>query len=106
MGKDMLSEDLMLILRMIRDKGGTDCSGTCHHRKPGEFHCHTMSQELKISSSGVKERILSLVRMGLLNRRRIERQGTYPLTKFTVSDEGRRILDSCGTRSEISGACR
>lgn len=106
MGRDVLPGDLMLILRIIRDRGGTDCSGSCHHRKPGEFHCHTIGQELKISSSGVKERILSLVRMGLLDRCRVERKGTYPLTKFTVSEEGRRILDSRGCRSEISGACR
>jgi predicted ArsR family transcriptional regulator len=89
-----LSSDLVAIMRLIQDRGGTDCSGTCHHRKPGEFHCHTISRELKISSSGVKERILTLVRMGLLNRRRIERKGTYPLTKFTVSEEGKRALEA------------
>lgn len=99
MTRDMLPDDLVVIMRIIRERGGTDCSGTCHHRKPGEFHCHTISQELKISSSGVKERILTLVRLGLLDRRRIPRAGTYPLTKFTVSEEGLRILDSCGSDS-------
>ncbi len=88
-----LSSDLLTIMKIIQERGGTDCSGSCHHRKPGEFHCHTISQELKISSSGVKERILTLVRMGLLERRRIEREGTYPITKFTLSEEGRRALE-------------
>lgn len=89
-----ITSDLLAIMRIIQERGGTDCSGTCHHRKPGEFHCHTISQELNISSSGVKERILMLVRMGLLSRQRIERRGTYPLTRFTVSEEGRRALEA------------
>jgi predicted ArsR family transcriptional regulator len=92
MAPENLSDDLVAILDIIREKGGTDCSGTCHHRKPGEFHCHTLSQELKISSSGVKERILELVRNGYLQRNRLERQGTYPLTRFTVSEKGMKVL--------------
>ena len=94
MAEDRLSDDLVSILKIIQERGGTDCSGSCHHRKPGEFHCHTIAQELRISSSGVKERILSLLRRGLLDRRRITREGTYPLTRFIVSKEGSKILDS------------
>jgi hypothetical protein len=92
MALEDLSDDLVAILDIIREKGGTECSGTCHHRQPGEFHCHTMSQELKMSSSGVKERILELVRNGYLERNRLERQGTYPVTKFTISDKGMKVL--------------
>jgi len=87
-----LSEDLLRIMKAIQENDGTDCSGSCHHRKPGEFHCHLLSQELKISSSGVKERILTLMKLGLLDRTRLERPGTYPLTKFTVSAKGRQLL--------------
>lgn len=94
MSSENLSNDLLNILRIIRERGGTDCSGTCHHRKPGEFHCHSIGRDLSISSSGVKERILTLVRMGLLNRRRIDRERTYPLTKFTVSEDGIRVLEA------------
>ncbi len=97
---DNLDEDLVAILRVIRDRGATACSGSCHHRKPGEFHCHSISQELRISSSGVKERILKLVRMGLLVRHRVSRQGTYPVTEFTVSEEGGRALDALNNPSE------
>jgi|GEM_PF-1422210 len=95
-----VSDDLLAIMKMVERMGGTDCSGTCHHRKPGEFHCHTISQELKISSSGVKERILTLVRMGLLERNRFERPGTYPVTKFTVSERGRKMLALPGNPAE------
>jgi hypothetical protein len=95
-----LSDDLLAIMRVIREKGGTDCSGSCHHRKPGEFHCHTVGQDLNISSSGVKERILALVRMGLLDRNRLEREGTYPLVRFTVSAKGEKLLAGHGSRDE------
>ncbi len=94
MAPDKIRDDLLAIMRIIRERGGTECSGTCHHRKPGEFHCHTISRMLRISSSGVKERILTLVRMGLLGRRRILREGTYPLTKFELTPEGETVLAS------------
>ncbi|MDQ7781757.1 MAG: hypothetical protein RDU20_02680 [Desulfomonilaceae bacterium] len=89
-----LPEDLVPILKMIKDNGGTDCSGSCHHRKPGEYHCHVIGRELKISSSGVKRRILELVELGMLERNRWEREGTYPIMKFTVTKLGERALTS------------
>jgi hypothetical protein len=87
-----LSQDLLAILRIVKERGGTDCSGSCHHRKPGEFHCHTVGQMLNISSSGIKERILRLVRLGLLERRQLQKEGEYPLTKFMVTSLGDEIL--------------
>jgi hypothetical protein len=92
MAPEDLSDDLVAILDIIREKGGTECSGSCHHRQPDEFHCHTIGRELKMSSSGVKERILELVRNGFLERNRLERPGTYPVTKFTISDKGLKAL--------------
>jgi len=91
-----ISEDLLAIMRRIQEEGGTDCTGSCHHRKPGEFHCHTLSQDLEISSQGVKDRILALIRMGLLDRHRLEREGTHPITKFTVSEKGNKVLTAHG----------
>lgn len=87
-----VSQDLLGILRIVKEHGGTDCSGSCHHRRPGEFHCHTVAQMLNISSSGMKERILKLVRMGLLERQRIEKEIDFPLTKFRVSRLGEEVL--------------
>ncbi|MGB6067209.1 MAG: hypothetical protein WBG50_20570 [Desulfomonilaceae bacterium] len=89
---EYLSDDLLAIMRIIQDKGGTHCSGSCHHRKPGELHCHTIGQELKISSSGVKDRILALLRMGLLKRERVGGQEAYPTTMFTISAKGKMML--------------
>ena len=59
-----------------------------------------ISQELKISSSGVKERILMLVRMGLLKRDRVDREETYPITTFTISSQGKKVLAPYGDREE------
>lgn len=92
MEPEELSDDLLIILDVIREKRGTDCSGTCHHRKPGEFHCHVLGPILKISSQGVKNRILKLLRAGLLERKRIDREDTYPLTKFIISSQGEEVL--------------
>lgn len=100
MSAENLSDDLLAILRIVQDKGGTECSGSCHHRKPGELHCHTISQELNMSSSGVKDRILALVRIGLLQRNKLQRQGTYPIIRFTVSGMGKQVLEAHGNRDE------
>jgi hypothetical protein len=87
-----LSDDLIRLLQIIKEKGGTDCSGTCHHRKPGEFHCHVLGPILKVSSQGVKNRILKLLRMGLLDRSKVEHVQAYPLTRFIISREGAHVL--------------
>ena len=61
-----IDNDLIMILKVLKDEGGTDCTGTCHHRKPGEFHCHVFGRKLKLSSQGIKNRLLTLMRMGLV----------------------------------------
>ena len=93
MPTEKISEDLLTILSVIRDEGGTDCTGTCHHRKPGEFHCHTLGRQLNISSQGTKNRILTLLRLGLLKRTWIEREGSTLLARFMITREGQKTLD-------------
>ncbi len=94
-----LSEDLLAIMRIVKERGGTHCSGTCHHRKVGEFHCHTLSQMLKISSSGVKDRIRNLVEMGLMERQRVGGDGQATIARFVVSPEGEKVLAANENRS-------
>jgi hypothetical protein len=94
MAMDTLSEDYIGVLKLIRKVGGTDCTGTCHHRHPGEFHCHTFGRMLNLSSQGVKNRILELLRMGLLQRERVERHGSTPLIRFVITSQGERVLAS------------
>ncbi len=90
---------MLAILKIVKERGGTDCTGSCHHRKPGEFHCHTVAQMLKISSAGMKERVLRLVHLGLMERHRIEREGNSPLTKFKVSRLGEEVLAAASNPS-------
>jgi predicted ArsR family transcriptional regulator len=89
-----LREDLLTIMRIVKEKGGTDCSGSCHHRKPGELHCHALAQMLRVSSSGIKERLLKLVHLGLMERRRIEREADTPIIRFVLSPDGEKVLSS------------
>jgi predicted ArsR family transcriptional regulator len=87
-----LSEDLIEMLRVLKVKGGTDCTGTCHHRHPGEFHCHVFGKMLKLSSQGIKNRLLNLMRMGLVQRHRIERPLSTPMVRFTVTEQAEALL--------------
>jgi len=91
-----IGDDLIKMLEVLKEQGGTDCTGTCHHRKPGEFHCHVFGNMLNISSQGVKNRLLKLMRMGLVERNRVERPGATPLVRFTVTKEAEELLASHG----------
>jgi hypothetical protein len=92
MKPEKVREDLLAVMRAVKEQGGTDCSGSCHHRKPGELHCHALARMLNISSSGLKERLLEMVRVGLMERRWIEREGNTPIVRFLVSPRGEKVL--------------
>jgi hypothetical protein len=87
-----LGEDLIAVLRVLKSEGGTDCTGTCHHRHPGEFHCHVFGKMVNLSSQGIKNRLLKLMRMGLVERQRIERASSTPMIRFIISDRGEALL--------------
>jgi hypothetical protein len=87
-----ISEDLIAMLRVLKAEGGTDCTGTCHHRKPGEFHCHVFGNMLKLSSQGIKNRLLHLMRIGLVERHRIERPSATPMVRFTITEQAEAVL--------------
>ncbi len=92
MAQQNLSDDLLSLLRLVNEVGASVCVGTCEHRKPGELHCHNISQILKISSSGAKRRLRELVQLGLLNWERAEREDGKVMARYTVSSEGLRVL--------------
>jgi hypothetical protein len=87
-----ISDDLITILQVLKDKGGTDCTGTCHHRKPGEFHCHVFGAMLNLSSQGIKNRLLNLMRLGLVERQKIERPSATPMIRFVITQEAEELL--------------
>jgi DNA-binding HxlR family transcriptional regulator len=88
-----LSRDRLAILALIKEVGVSVCTGTCEHRKPGELHCHTIGQKVKISSAGVKHRLREMVQMGLLTRERVERQDGKVMAKYSVSEKGLELLE-------------
>ncbi len=99
-----LTKEMLAILKVIREQGGTDCTGSCHHRQPGEFHCHTVAQILRISSSSIKKYILELVNLGLLERQRLSRTGNTPVTRFRLTPLGERVLRAANqARQEEAG---
>lgn len=102
MSERRLSKEFIRILSAISERGGTDCTGSCHHRKPGEFHCHTLGRQLNLSSQGIKNRILELLRMGLLQRERIDREGAGLLIRFTITPEGQKDLNFYLQTSEMT----
>lgn len=87
-----ISEDLIAMLRVLKAEGGTDCTGTCHHRKPGEFHCHVFGKMLKLSSQGIKNRLLHMMRIGLVERHRIERPSATSMVRFTITEQAEAVL--------------
>lgn len=87
-----ISDDLIAMLRVLKAEGGTDCTGTCHHRKPGEFHCHVFGRMLNLSSQGIKNRLLHLMRLGLVERHRIERPSATPMIRFMVTKQAEELL--------------
>lgn len=89
---DSLSKDRLAILSLIRQIGTSVCTGTCEHRKPGEWHCHNISREVKISSAGVKRRLREMVEMGLLDRNLIEREDGKVMAQYTLSEKGMVFL--------------
>jgi len=47
---------------------------------------------LNISSQGVKNRILTLLRMGLLQRKKVPRKGSTPTIRFLTSRKGKDVM--------------
>jgi hypothetical protein len=87
-----IDDDLITMLKVLKKEGGTDCTGTCHHRKPGEFHCHVFGAMLNLSSQGIKNRLLKLMRMGLVERKRIERPSATPMVRFVITQQAETLL--------------
>jgi len=88
-----LTEDYLEILKIMKERGGTDCTGNCRIQRPGEFHCSEIGQILGMSASGIRKRIADLLRMGMVERHRIDKGVVAGVTKHTVSSAGQEALD-------------
>lgn len=87
-----LTDDMIAVMSLVKDKGSSVCTGTCEHRLPGELHCLNAAQILHISAAGFKDRLLRLVRMGLLDLRRVKRGDGKVMGQYTVSEEGLKTI--------------
>jgi predicted ArsR family transcriptional regulator len=94
MDQAALQDDLLALLKLIREEGSSVCAGTCEHSKPYELHCHRASYVLKISSSGFKRRLRELVDMGLLKKERVKRDEDGKVVgRWTLTEEGCKYLN-------------
>jgi predicted ArsR family transcriptional regulator len=87
-----LTDQMVAVMKLVKEKGSTVCAGTCEHRKPGELHCLTAAQILKCSASGYKRRLRELVQMGFLERKRVQREDGAQLARYTLTAEGESKL--------------
>jgi hypothetical protein len=92
MSMENLTTDLIDLLQLVKKRGQTVCTGACELRLPGELHCFNASQMLHISAQGYKNRLFHLVRMGLLNLRRVNRHDGKVMGQYTLSEAGLRAL--------------
>jgi hypothetical protein len=92
MGMEKLKDDLVALLQLVEESGCTVCTGACELRHPGELHCVNASQMLHISAQGFKNRLLHLVRLGLLNLERVKRHDGKVMGQYTVSEAGLKAL--------------
>jgi hypothetical protein len=92
MSAEDLTADLIALLDLVRQWGATVCTGACELRRPGELHCFNACQMLHISAQGYKNRLFRLVRMGLLNSRRVKRHDGKVMGQYTLSEAGLRAL--------------
>lgn len=93
---ETLTDQMVAIMQLIKERGSTVCAGTCEHRKPGELHCLTASQILKCSASGYKRKLRMLVQMGYLDRNRVQRDDGAQLAKYTLTASGESELAKRG----------
>jgi DNA-binding MarR family transcriptional regulator len=99
-----LTEDLIRMLQVLKQEGGTYCTGTCHHRQPGEFHCHEFGRLLNLSSQGVKNRLLKLIQMGLVERHKVQRSAGEAVC-MTITAEAEELLEKLAPPPIPGGCC-
>jgi predicted ArsR family transcriptional regulator len=95
--KETLTDQMVAVMRLIKEEGSTVCAGTCEHRKPGELHCLTAAQILKCSTTGYKRRLRELVQMGYLDRNRVQREDGAQLARYTLTAAGENELEERGS---------
>lgn len=85
---EKLTDDLVAVMHLLKERGPSVCTGACEKRLPGELHCLNACQMLNISATGFKARLQELVLRGLLDRRRVARDDGKVMAQYSLSEEG------------------
>ncbi|HHU85568.1 MAG: hypothetical protein ACOX86_06290 [Pelotomaculaceae bacterium] len=76
------------VLKLISEKGGMLCTGSCHAQKPGQVHCRQIGKALGIGFSKVWDSLTFFINHGLVNRKKVEGNSIL----FIVTPEGEEVL--------------
>lgn len=76
------------ILKLLSEKGGMLCTGSCHAQKPGQIHCRQIGKALEIGFSKVWDSLTFFINHGLVLRKRVEGGSTL----FIVTPKGEEVL--------------
>ena len=87
-----LTDDLLAVMHLVKERGSSVCTGACELRLPGELHCLNAGQMLNMSAQGFKTRLHELVLMGLLDRQRVTRGDGKVMGQYTVSEKGLKAI--------------
>jgi hypothetical protein len=92
MAVEELTDDLVAVLRIVKESGPAVCTGSCKNRRPGELHCFNASQMLNISAAGFTARLQKLALIGLLDRQRVTRDDGKVMGQYTLSEKGSEAI--------------
>lgn len=76
------------IVKLIKDRGGMLCTGSCHRQKGEHLHCRQIGKALEMGFSTVWDRVHFLIREGLVTREKID---DGPVN-FVITPKGEEIL--------------
>ncbi|OPZ74615.1 MAG: hypothetical protein BWY80_00523 [Firmicutes bacterium ADurb.Bin456] len=76
------------VLKLISEKGGMLCTGSCHAQKPGQVHCRQIGKALEMGFSKVWDSLSFFINHGMVNRKKIDSRSVL----FTVTPRGEEVL--------------
>ena len=96
MNTNGLTKDLVTILHLIKEINALTCAGACERKRGDEIHCRDVTARVNMSGYSVRDKIQTLIRMGLMESYRVERELGGFVTKFVLTPDGEKALASQG----------
>ncbi|HPZ42993.1 MAG TPA: hypothetical protein PL078_03215 [Bacillota bacterium] len=76
------------ILKLLSEKGGMLCTGSCHAVKPGQIHCRQIGKILEVGFNKVWDSLTFFINNGLVSRKKFDDKSTL----FIVTPKGEEVL--------------